>query len=126
MPVLCSERPFSGTDKTVDPGLAVAFLAVLGTSSVISAVLAGARAGAEAFPVIASRKAGRSWASPFALAGLVMIALALFCRSHRARRIVPVVVLLILVVGYGFLWEEHLFDILSGPAPLWFAERSGQ
>ncbi|MDR7382731.1 hypothetical protein [Promicromonospora iranensis] len=73
-----------------------------------------------------SEAVGWSNASPFVLTGLVMVVLALFCRSAWVRRIVPVVVLLILVVGYGFLWEEHLFDILSGPAPLWFVDHSGQ
>ncbi|WP_454851364.1 hypothetical protein [Promicromonospora soli] len=187
--------------KPSDGSLVVAFLVVLGAASVMSAVFAGANAGAVAFPTITRLGEARSpdagdakgavawlamtvlassgvapirgrvshivarvglglcgvvvalfawvgarfWASlpfaadgcsgaecwtswavgwsnasPFVLTGLVMIALALFCRSDWVRRIVPVAVLMILVVGYGALWEEHLFDILSGPAPLWF------
>lgn len=193
--------------KSSNGGLIVAFLAVLGIASVISAVFAGARAGAVTFPVITplgmarfpgsgdatgaiawlattilassgtapirdrastivarvglglcgvavalsawvgamfwaslpfvadgcsqgecwtSEAVGWSNSSPFVLTGLVMITLALFCRSNWARRIVPVAFLLILVVGYGVLWDEYLFDILSGPDPLWFVDKPGR
>jgi hypothetical protein len=104
----------------------VAFLVVLATALMIGAVCAGARAGAVTFPVITGRAVGWPNASPCVLTGLAMMALALFCRSHRPRRIVPVVVLLILVMGYESLREEHPFDILSEPVPLWFVHHSGR
>lgn len=107
----------------------------LGLCGVIMAFFAWAGAGLWAsLPFVAEGCSGSecwpSWAvgwsnsSPFLLTGLVMIGLAVFCRSNWVRRIVPTAVLLIAVVGYGFLWDEYLFELVSGPAPTWFVHYS--
>lgn len=105
-------------------GAAVAISAWVGAS--LWASLPFAAEGCYGGECWTSSAVGWSNSAPFVLTGLIMIAVAVFCRNAWVRRIAPVVALLVLVGGYVFLWDAYLFDFLSGPAPQWFIDYRGR
>jgi hypothetical protein len=105
-------------------GVAVAISAWVGAS--LWASLPFAAEGCSGGDCWTSRAVGWSNSAPFVLTGLIMIALAVFCRTTWVRRIAPLASLLVLVGCYEFLWDAYLFEFLSGPAPQWFIDYMGR